>query len=113
MILIDYTTTIGTTDPLTLTVLDAAGPVDLTGATTAELRLRRSANDPLITVDLLASIDAGTGGTITHTWSGEVTEPGIYQAQLHIELAGGAVIKLPNTRVGGRVWYRYEFLPAL
>jgi hypothetical protein len=110
---IQHTTTIGSSSPIEIAVSDDDGPIDLTGATAIELRLQRAADRAVIVVDLAGSVSDAAAGEITHTWADEVTEPGVYAAQLRIVLAGGAVVHVPDERIGGQIGWRFEFLPAV
>lgn len=112
--MIDYTTTIGSTaDPLSFALSDDNGPIGLPEATALELRLRK--RDLVHVVDLFDSITNAAEGRGVYTWSSATfpPSPGIYEAQYVITFADGTVAFVPNTRVGGQRYYRYEFLAAI
>lgn len=86
----------GDTKPdLVVTLANANGPQDLTGAT-VQMRLKSSiATDPILTANMTVDVPA-TAGQVRYVWQpSDTAVPKVYTAEFVVTFAGGGVETFP------------------
>lgn len=86
----------GTSPALAETITDQNGnALNLTGATVTFIMRQLSSSTP--TVNAAATVVSPSAGTVQYNWATtDTATPGIYMAQFHCVLSGGAIYDWPN-----------------
>lgn len=81
--------------PLTATLTDLNGPINLTTATSVKLILRDDAD--AVTVSGTCTIVSAAAGTVSYTWiTGNTDQVGSYKGEFEITWATGKIETVPN-----------------